>query len=523
MDLLDIGKTPISDESPAGKDIRGGEQYEQLSIEIEKLSSPSASGIINWNKVLDISANILKNQSKDLLVCSYLSVALIKTQGLKGFALSVHIYLDCITLFWDGLFPPKARMRGRKNAIDWWVEAASNALENIKTTEEWKKEEIENLFNDIDAMERFLRENMDDPPSLRPMITIAASHLKEIPDKETSETKVSAEEEPEKQGREEATTAQPASRVTVSKTKIAESDPDKILRHGLKECREASTRFMDINPLDPLYFRLNRIVAWTAVTELPPSDDRGKTMIPPPDEQIVNSLKSLYRSRKWSDLLDSSESRITEYLFWLDLSRYTAESLEKLHEKKTSEEVAGETILFVRRLNGIETLTFSNGMPFVDGDTISWLQSLDTKKETQPVFYAGDSELTQEINEQLANAEVLAKEDKVSEAIKALYEHIKSARSGRDRFIWQIWFCRFLVKIKQIQLSISHAKRLLEWIERYGIEEWDPMLAAEGLSTVLFCMKNQNLVEKDEIFYNNILNRLEFIDPSRAMEFQPIR
>ncbi|MFA6412761.1 MAG: type VI secretion system ImpA family N-terminal domain-containing protein, partial [Syntrophales bacterium] len=116
MARRDLGKTPISEDSPAGQDVRNDPDFEALSREIEKMSSPTLSGTMDWNRVLQLSEDILTNKSKDLLVLSYFSVALLKTAGLRGFALSVKILRESLEAFWEDMFPVKKRMRGRKNA-----------------------------------------------------------------------------------------------------------------------------------------------------------------------------------------------------------------------------------------------------------------------------------------------------------------------------------------------------------------------------------------------------------------------
>ena len=79
MELLDLGKKPISESQPAGEDVSFEAEFETLQNEIEKLSSPTASSGIDWNKVSKLSIAILSEKSKNLLVGTYLCIALLKT------------------------------------------------------------------------------------------------------------------------------------------------------------------------------------------------------------------------------------------------------------------------------------------------------------------------------------------------------------------------------------------------------------------------------------------------------------
>ena len=106
MELLSLGKNPISEKKPEGDDVRFEPEFEELESEIKKLSSLTFSGGVDWDKIIKLSQNILSQKSKNLLVATYLSFALMKTRGLSGFADSVHVIRDLLDNFWDSMYPP---------------------------------------------------------------------------------------------------------------------------------------------------------------------------------------------------------------------------------------------------------------------------------------------------------------------------------------------------------------------------------------------------------------------------------
>ena len=132
MDLLSLGKNPINPDQPTGSDVRYEPEFEELQSEIDKLSSPSFSGGIEWQKVSDMAAFILAEKSKDLLVASYLAVSQVYIRQIEGLAVGLTVMHDLVDQFWDTLFPPKKRMRGRLGAVEWWIEKTGSALKNIK-------------------------------------------------------------------------------------------------------------------------------------------------------------------------------------------------------------------------------------------------------------------------------------------------------------------------------------------------------------------------------------------------------
>ena len=112
MDWQALGTQPISDEHPAGTDIRYEPEFEELQTEIDKLSIPSASGSIDWEKVSRLATTILSAQSKDLLVASYLAVSQVHLRRIDGLNDGLSLLHNLIEGFWDHLFPPKKTHAG---------------------------------------------------------------------------------------------------------------------------------------------------------------------------------------------------------------------------------------------------------------------------------------------------------------------------------------------------------------------------------------------------------------------------
>ena len=57
-----------------------------------------------------------------------MAVALIHTDGAQGFLDGVKLLRGICENFWDDAFPPKAKLRRRLNAYEWWHERALEQL-----------------------------------------------------------------------------------------------------------------------------------------------------------------------------------------------------------------------------------------------------------------------------------------------------------------------------------------------------------------------------------------------------------
>ncbi|HOT01621.1 MAG TPA: type VI secretion system ImpA family N-terminal domain-containing protein [Acidobacteriota bacterium] len=137
-DWKELGRTPVAPGNPAGSDVQDLPAYAALEAEMGKLNSPSAASSIDWSQVARLADDILSRYSKHLLVAGYYSVALLNTDRLRGLARGVRVLRDLLDHFWDTMYPSVRRMRGRKNAVEWWYEKVQAAARNLPR-EEWSE------------------------------------------------------------------------------------------------------------------------------------------------------------------------------------------------------------------------------------------------------------------------------------------------------------------------------------------------------------------------------------------------
>ena len=496
MELFELGKNPISGGSPVGIDARYEPEYEALQNEIDKLTSPTSQGGINWDTVVQLGTTILAEKSKDILAASYLCVALIQTQGADGLESGLIIYRDLLENFWDTLFPVKKRMRGRLNALVWWKESIISALKSFSSGGiSLATDQIQRINEAIDAIDSFLAEHVDDAPSLRQL--------------QESIANLQPEDVTEEGEEKEAETTEPATRqadaVKPSETEairdeqsagMAGADPEKVLNSGLDALKHAASLYMKSDPSSPMGYRLIRFAAWFPVKVLPPAQD-GKTRIPGPMAEIRNALKNLYQQKEFKNLLESAESRVGQFLFWLDLSRYVAQALESLNYLDAYQVVVDDTAMYVGRLSGIENLAFSDGSPFADDDTKEWLKEITMKGagDTEggniiSPMSSGDSEEAK-IADIVAAAQVLVKEKKIAEGVALIEENLVRESSHKARFLWRIALIRLLVSAKKARLALPHIWEVLHDIEKHELDTWDPDLVLKALGQVHATLKAQ--------------------------------
>ncbi|SLM32873.1 hypothetical protein MTBBW1_80216 [Desulfamplus magnetovallimortis] len=611
MDLPDLGKLPISEKAPSGQDVRYEPDFDALSQEISKLGSPTADSPTDWKKVIKLSTSILSTQSKHLQVATYYCYAMMKTEEMDGLFKGIHVLRDLLENFWDSLFPPVKRMKGRRGIIEWWVEKTGDYLSNTQSVV-WNKEKRDQLLDNIGAVDVFLGENMEDAPLLRSLVNQLKSTIEveklEIPDETptgASDTTPSMEEpssssatslkplgdaeSPSKHfaGSDvtskrstdvESSQKDPAVSNDLSKTagstntsaqktvqdiqgeqpsgsvsapppiqktgdtlssntqSQAYKDAEVVLKQGVALLAKAASAMRQQSPFDPVPYRLSRISAWIPVDSLPTATG-GKTMLPPPDEQIISVITRLYSASDWQNLVDACESRVQQYLFWLDLSRYVFEAMENLGYQDICASVATETAIYAKRLKGIENLSFSDGTPFADIETKEWLKNIISGSKglgiSSKASGALDSLTTQthgdeqshglrdgrqvhRIALEISAAEKMVLENRIDEALSYIMASKAASRSERERFLWKLGLCKILISAKQIVIASSYVDDILQGVETFNLKSWEPEIAVDALSIALTILRLQQN-EGNEQKIASIIKEISLLDPIKAL------
>jgi type VI secretion system protein VasJ len=534
MDILSLGKTPIRQDAPTGEDTTYLPEFEEIQNEIDKLSVVSEqAGQVDWDRVLELGAVLLAEKSKNLLVAAYVAEALIKTRQFEGLQQGTQVLKDLVENYWDTLFPPKKRKKGRINALKWWYDRAEKFIKDYQSPAQpaGAVDDIKKTLSDLDGL---LAEKADDAPMLRPLI----QHVDKIPvEARQPEPEPEPQPEPEAQPEAEAQpqtagaaaeagggdTDHPAAKEKVrddggppeekqaqqkapkpaesapappappAMTQAPESDRDakKALNASLDTLGRLARYYLKINDANPMAYRLNRIFAWLTVDALPLVQEENKTPLPPPDPAVKSALEDQLAAGDCQNAVAAAETRLREHLFWLDLNRMAARGLEALGAKyePAQEMICRETAMFVKRLPGLENLAFSDGTPFCDSQTWQWLNSItgaDTPQQAVPSGPAGQAgpETGSRRAEIEAQAGELVKSKKTVAAVELLQEHLASCSSGRDALVFRISLCRVLNNAGRAELALPQLEALEAEIDLHGIESWEPGLALQGLQLV---------------------------------------
>ncbi len=482
MDYSKLGIVPINEQNKAGKDIKYDEDFEKIEFEISKLTSPSASNEVDWALVVKLCEGILKDKSKNLLVSAYFSYALFKTRAIDGLADGIKVLADMIESYWNDLYPPIRRIKGRINAIEWIIDKISKELENIDNFEIdiVKKDDF---INDLKRVDDFLNENVENAPLFYNLIKLVDMKLvtKTLkPQEEMIEKVLEVEEK-------------------VEQTEQKNGDNEKDFDTLVSSLNMLTGKMIESKDYRSELFIINRAFSWLDIDELP-SSDKNVTMLPPPDTQEVDILKKLYEEKSYESLLWAAESRITTYLFWLDLHYYVFESLKNLGFAQAAQTVKEQTLYFINKLPKLQNLSFSNSMPFANKITKQWLS---LKKKSKDIKEMAESSDIQDIECNL-------------KGIDKLCELISKSSCVEDEVLYNIKICRCLATGSNTTLIVVYVKKLLDKIKEYKIQEWSPKIALDSYLASVECLEK---IGEDELL-EQLYNKIALLKPSLIDEIK---
>ena len=227
-------------------------------------------------------------------------------------------------------------------------------------------------------------------------------------------------------------------------------------------------------------FMINRAFAWLDIDEAP-SSNKGVTMLPPPNTQEMEILQKLYEEKDYESLLWAAESRITTYLFWLDLHFYVAYSLKNLGFLQAHDVVLQQSIYFVKKLPKLPKLMFSDSTPFANKMTKKWLNSQEnqTQQKSQKSETKKDLEIEYTIKD-----------------IDKLSDMMMGSRNVEDKVLYNIKICKSLVDNNNEILIKSYTKELLNTLDEYKTDKWKTEIALEAYLAVIECLENIGGAEK---------------------------
>ncbi len=542
--LASLGLDPVSDSSPCGENVRYDPAFEELEAELAKQESLS-SVTVDWPHVADLSAKILKDTSKDLLVGAYLCQALLIKEGYSGLATGLKILSDMSETHWDDLFPPVKRMRARQTAITWLAEKAGTYVSEHPPGNN-EAQAVIDAADGIKQLDGVLAEKMGDQA---PMVTDLSRPLKNYRrDAEATLAKAAApavEAAPATTEQNAPAAAEPAqvaapqaspppaqasrprpaaTKETVSIGSVeSESDAKKVLRE-IQDTSKKVISFWAANKLsDPRAYRLARMVTWMIVESAPPATD-GVTMINPPAEARLQFFEKQIEGAEYSTVLPELEQTLSRSPFWISGQFKVVKVLRAMggEYEAAAQTVIRETRVFIERIPEVLELSFADKTPFADDQAKMWISN-EVMVGSESGATAGGSKSNAGIEDAwdtaLKEASKTAAKD-LNKAVALLNDGISSAGQIRDKFYWRCALADLLLQAGKAEFAIGLLTQMAEKSERYSLSEWEPDLLARIYNLLHQAYKKHKGKKKEDNATDNadsVYEQLCWFDPITAL------
>ena len=519
-DIVDLGKllAKLPGETGSGLDPSQETEYESIREELDNLTNPNSDGSVDWHKVEALASEILSSKAKDLLVATWLGVALIETKGIHGLGHGIKLLAALTHDYWDTMYPSLKRMRGRRNAIDWWQGRAKDWLQ-VQIIDPILASELDSYVKSLESLDQELSER--DPDSLP--LTEFLSYLKRVdvipdPIEEDVSAAAAAEDEvladaPTSVESSNPEASQPfddagasvqkqsplpsAGGIPAANLKInAISDLPAALAPIQDYLSKLSDGVRAVDPFNPLISKLSRFAVRSSILTLPPAQS-GTTRIPNPRNATFDGVLEAGNPEA---IFNFCESRIGSSPFWLDLDIESARALSKLgHEANLLRQAVIDDVLsFVQRLPGVELLKFDDGTPFASPETRSFIESAQAERSG-----GGGTDAFSICSREAMGA---FSEGDVESAMAIYQAFIENTREGRNQFRARLALVGLLMDARDDVDPMPYIEPLIDECDRRSLGDWEPELVFATLVYKLRALK-QMLTELEKSREDDAANR----------------
>jgi type VI secretion system protein VasJ len=527
----DVGKRPVREDRPAGESPRDGAAFATLKAQIDHLTDIHANATVDWSAVVALATQVLESEGKDLSAGAWLTAGLLETAGLQGLADGIHVLRDLVETYWDDMSPPAARLRGRRNQMQWLLEHLSDRLQAGREGDTPLPADTHAaMLEDWEALDAAWQSHDAEAPAFYGVRSALRALPVQAPPQEAgaAEAATAGAGDASNAGnpggpanggaapaagqvalaRPAAVMAPPASAAVAP---VAGADPEAAAEAALAGLRPLIDWYLQTQPTLPLLFRMNRVCAWATLETAPPAQG-GTTRLMPPPMQIADGFKQIAQTGEPQAVVQFAEAHLIAHRYWLDLNRASHAALTRQGAADAAATVAFETSRLIERLPSLPDLKFSDGQPFADAETRGWLQALGGGGGDRPPGGKDSDELAA----LACAAEADAAAGKLDEALDRLQQAARRTEGQRTRFRLRLTQCALLHRFDGRADIRPLLAPLIEELDAHRLPSWEPELARQALA--LAAAVELRYGADDAGSSNTLLARLASVDCRAAWQ-----
>jgi len=458
--LWDNWLLPIPGESAVGEDPGYDDDFQQMREEVNKLSGADTSLICS------LAEKLLTTRAKDIRVATYYCWAKLHRDGENGLADGLELLAGMLGRFGGTLHPQRAR--SRKAALEWL--AGSRMVDSLSLYPEVVREQALRTVGALLLMaQQSEQEPEDTRPSLGGLYSALSSRLMRAGGVDAVVPQNASEKAPVSSSAAVQNTPE-LSRITSGQDLLTQG---RMLAGFLREQPDGWLAA----------HHLMKSLRHDTLQDLPAMGSDGRTRIAPPKADQKALLKRLYLQQSWSEILEQADSLFSRGAnhLWLDLQWYLHQGLAKQGKNVLADIIAADLKGLLTRLQGLETLAFSDGTPFADEVTLNWIQQ-------HVMDNAGDwnSEMASTSNNS-ADSDILQLEPEAialadgegPEAALNWLQHRPGVVTRRQKWLLRLLKARIAEQYGKNELATHLFSELDAQAERVTLVQWEPALLFE--------------------------------------------
>ncbi|WP_153770214.1 type VI secretion system protein TssA [Labrenzia sp. CE80] len=497
------------------EDFRDTAEFEALEADFRKTETEGPSAV-DWKSYNARSLEVIKAQSKDLVLGTRLAYGLYLDEGYTGLGVGLSILRGMVSEHWEELFPPVKRERGRVGAFDWLAEKLAPAVEAKPPSDDalvhaLVSHEVLTQLDDL-LEQKLSKYSVAMGPLVRALRPHAKAAQQVLDAAAEAEKPMEAPENtaiPEEDGQQGSLAAQEAEAPAPQPVQVAQPVPqpapppaaapvevpaipadgnaDASAQAIFNAASKVATSIRQQSPADSRAYLCARFAIWGRIQAAPPSS-AGKTSLPPPQKAKLAEIEALLTAGNNEALVRAAESGFVASPFWLDAQYHVAKAMQSLGAEydAANRTVTAELASFLKRVPGLVELSFNSGMNFASPEARSWIQEL-----TQAPGDAGGGGLS-ELDMVAAAANAEGQSGRVQGGLQMLSDHANSRPSERERFLSQIRMGEYCLRFELLAPVFALISRLRETSEKRALDMWEPELAVELAKLSWRCLSHKN-------------------------------
>jgi type VI secretion system protein VasJ len=463
---------------------------------------------VDWKRVEAGTTTLLKGKTKDLVLAAYLAHALQVNEGVDGLTTGMTLMAGLLDRYWESMQPDASRMRGRANALQWFLDRAVPGLQAMPEGSA-SAAQADTLERAAVRLGELAQGRLGQAAPAFGSLVAAVTRLRPSTPVQAVESATPA-----------AVSMAAGPAYSLPAPPAVGGDPREALERIGATLVDLAARIREAAPTDPAAYRTARMGLWMHL-DAAPAASGGRTAIPALPTPMLPRLALLEQNVQWAALLEEAESALPRHRFALDLHRFSWLALQGLGPDydRARAAVASELRVLLARMPGLPGLAFSDGTGLADARTKAWIE--DVVLARPPPARAAGPELE---DAPPALEEVARKlvEGRIAEALEGFRAVSAQLPPGRRRFLVRLEFADTCARAGLTQLALAMYQGLDADAQGHRLDEWDPALAASTLKGLIATLRE---IVKDSRGTSTQLDdyyrRLCSLDPAAAYEVRP--